>query len=91
MAAAIKTNANVIVTENIKDFPDDCLDKYGLTAKRADDFIVDTIDLNPEIAVDAFKQMVLCKTNPDLGVFEVLDRLRRNDLKQSADYLHSLL
>ena len=91
LAAAIKTNANVIVTENIKDFPDDCLSKYGLTGKRADDFIVDTIDLNPKIAVDAFKEMVLCKTNPELGKLEVLDRLRSNNLKQSADYLHSLL
>jgi predicted nucleic acid-binding protein len=38
LAAAIKINANVIVTNNIKDFPEDYLETFGLKVKSADDF-----------------------------------------------------
>ncbi|WP_354361505.1 PIN domain-containing protein [Pedobacter sp. UYP30] len=91
LAAAIKTNANIIVTNNIKDFPKDYLGRFGLTAKSADDFITDTIDLNNELALEAFRALVLNRTNPNLDEFEILDRFRRNGLKESADYLHALI
>ena len=41
LAAAIKTNANLIVTNNLKDFPEDYLSGFGLKAKNADDFLAD--------------------------------------------------
>ena len=44
LAAAIKTNAHVIVSNNIKDFPEDVLDRYGLKIKTPDDFLTDIID-----------------------------------------------
>ncbi len=91
LAAAIKTNANVIVTNNLKDFPNEYLGIFGLTAKSADDFLTDTIDLNPELAVKAFKRLVLNRTNPDLDEFEVLDSFRKNGIKDAADYLHAML
>jgi len=91
LAAAIKTNANVIVTNNIKDFPSEYLASFGLTAKSADDFLTDTIDLNNELAVEAFRALVLNRTNPNLDEFEVLDRLRNNGLVDTANYLHALL
>lgn len=89
LAAAIKTNANIIVTNNIKDFPKDYLASFGLTAKTADDFLTDIIDLNPEQAVRAFKELVLNRRNPDLDEFQVLQILRNRDLKDTADFLHS--
>lgn len=61
LAAAIKTNANVIVTNNIKHFPEEYLQSFGLSAKAADDFLNDIIDLNQVQAVAAFKEMVLNK------------------------------
>lgn len=91
LAAAIKTNANVIVTNNIKDFPKEYLSSFGLSAKTADDFLTDIIDLNPDEAVRAFKEMVLYRRNPDLDEFEVLDILRNRGLKDTADFLHSQL
>lgn len=91
LAAAIKTNANVIVTNNIKDFPKDYLSSYGLSAKTADDFLTDIIDLNVEQAVNAFREMVLNRRNPDLDEFEVLDILRNRGLTETANYLHSQL
>ncbi|MCH6232860.1 PIN domain-containing protein [Cognataquiflexum rubidum] len=91
LAAAIKTNANIIVTNNIKDFPSGYLASFGIAAKTADDFISDTIDLNNNLALEAFRAMVLNRTNPNLDEFEILDRLRKNGLIDSANYLHALL
>ncbi len=91
LAAAIKTNASIIVTNNLKDFPDDYLASFGLKAKSADDFITDIIDLNPDQALIAFKDLVLNRTNPDLDEYQVLDRFRSIGLVDSANYLHSLL
>lgn len=91
LAAAIKTNANVIVTNNLKDFPSKYLTTFGLVAKSADDFIADIIDLNHDKAIEAFRKLVLNRRNPDLDEFEVLDNLRKNELTDSANYLHSLI
>jgi predicted nucleic acid-binding protein len=91
LAAAIKTNANIIVTNNLKDFPEAYLQSLGLSAKKADDFLTDIIDLNHKQAVGAFKEMVLNKKNPPLDEYEVLDQLRKIGLNDTANYLHALL
>lgn len=91
LAAAIKTNANVIVTNNIKDFPNDYLASFSLVAKTADDFLTDIIDLNPEQALKAFKELVLHRRNPDLDAYQVLKILRNRGLNDTADFLHSQL
>ncbi len=91
LAAAIKTNANIIVTNNLKDFPSVYLASFGLIAKTADDFITDTIDLNNDLALEAFRALVINRTNPNLDEFEILDRFRKNGLIGTANYLHALL
>lgn len=91
LAAAIKTNAHVIVSNNIKDFPEEILKVYGLTIKTADAFLTDIIDLKPRLAIIAFKEMVRHKKDPHYDASEVLQQLRRNSLKDAADYLDILL
>src|SRR5690606_38532704 len=91
LAAAIKTNANVIVTNNLKDFPVDYLSTFGLTAKSANDFLTDIIDLNSEEAVKAFREMVVNRRNPNLDEFELLGIFRKQGLLATANYLHSQL
>lgn len=91
LAAAIKTNANVIVTNNLRDFPQEYLKEFGLSAKSPDDFITDLIDLNPNKALEAFRDMVINRRNPDLDEYEVLDLLRKSGLNQAANYLHSMI
>ncbi|MEJ5055613.1 PIN domain-containing protein [Sphingobacterium sp. MYb382] len=91
LAAAIKTNADIIVTNNLKDFPSEYLDSFGMKAISADDFLTDIIDLNHEAAIEAFKELVLNKKNPEMDEYQVLESLRLNGLKETADYLHALL
>jgi hypothetical protein len=91
LAAAIKTNANLIITSNLKDFPEGYMASFGLSAKTPDDFITDIIDLNQEISLKAYRDMVLNRSNPDMDEYQVLAALRRNGLQGTANYLHTLL
>ena len=91
LAAAIKSNANVIVTQNLKDFPEEYLDQFGIVAKSADDFLTDIIDLNADLAIKAFRDMVLNRKNPATDEYEVLESLRKLGLHDTANYLHALL
>ena len=91
VAAAIKSNSNCIVTNNLKDFPQDVLDNFEIAVISADDFLVDIIDLNHEQAISAFKEMVLNRKNPKMDEFEILNQLRKCGLKKTADFLHRLI
>lgn len=91
LAAAIRTNAHLIITNNLKDFPGTILSNYGLKAKTPDDFFTDIIDLNHNLSVQAFTKLVLNKKNPPFNEYEVLDIFRNNGLKDTANYLHALL
>ena len=91
LAAAIKINADLIITNNLKDFPEDYLSSFGLKAKAPDDFFTDIIDLNHDLSVQAFRKLVLNKKNPPFNEYDVLDIFRNNGLKDTAEYLHALL
>lgn len=91
LAAAIKVNANLIVTNNLKHFPKEYLANFGIAATDADDFLTDIIDLNYRTSIKAFKDMVTSKIRPPLDYYQVLEILRKNGLKNTADHLHSLL
>ncbi len=91
LAAAIKTNADLIVTNNLRDFPCEYLNTFDLVVKSADDFLTDIVDLNQLDAIAAFKELVQNKKKPELDEFEVLGQLRKASLVNTADYLHSLL
>ncbi len=91
LAAAIKTNANLIVTNNLKDFPTNYLSSFGLSAKCADDFFTDIIDLNHKTSIKAFRDLVINKKKPPYDEYQVLDIFRNNGLKDTADYLHALI
>lgn len=91
VAAAIKTNANLIVTHNLKDFPNTTLYQFGLSAKNPDEFITDLIDLDAEKALEAFQNLVLNRRKPEQDEFQVLDIFRNVGLKDTANFIHSLI
>lgn len=47
LAAAIRSSASVIVTYNLKDFPNKILDQYDMEAQHPDEFVMHLLDLNP--------------------------------------------
>lgn len=56
IAAAVRGQANAIITSNTKHFPPDCLDEYGLLCQTPDDFLVHQFHLNPPQVFDKIDQ-----------------------------------
>jgi predicted nucleic acid-binding protein len=84
LAAAIKARAQVIVTNNVKDFPPAALQAWEMEAKAADDFVLDQIDLSREAVYSAVQRIADERQNPPATFSEVLDQLERDGLVESA-------
>ena len=91
LAAAICSNAQVIVTLNLKDFPNDALDPYGIEAQHPDDFIRHLISLDRGAVCGAFKRQRASLMNPPQTAEQLLDTLERQGLVISASELRPLL
>ena len=87
IAAAIKSKADIIVTENLKDFPRKVLAIYGIEAKSSDEFIADAINLNTSLAIDAIKRLRLRLKRPEKTSEVFLLDMEKTGLTQSADQL----
>jgi hypothetical protein len=57
LAAAVTTQAQTIVSENLKDFPSGILQPLNLEVRPADEFIADTIALDEGRAIRAIRRM----------------------------------
>ena len=55
LAAAIRGRADVIVTKNLKDFPRERLDPYGIEAQHPDDFALGLFDLYQGAVLEAVR------------------------------------
>ncbi|MFC3453611.1 PIN domain-containing protein [Amycolatopsis speibonae] len=82
LAAAIKARARVIVTENLRDFPERILGHWNIEAQCADDFVLDRIDLSERMVVDAVRQIVASRRAPSTSTSDVLDALERSGLRK---------
>jgi hypothetical protein len=56
LAAAVRCQAGVIVTYNLKDFPASVLEAYGIEAQHPDDFVRCVYDLNPVAVCNVIRQ-----------------------------------
>jgi len=53
LAAAVRANAEVIVTFNLRDFPEPALKPYDILTVHPDDFLLDQLDLYPGLTIEA--------------------------------------
>ena len=87
IATALACDASVIVTENIKHFPNEILGPLNIESKRADDFIADTIDLYPARALEALATMRKRFNKPEISPEKLLLKYESNRFIQTADLL----
>jgi hypothetical protein len=87
LAAAIRCNASVIVTFNLKDFPARVLEPYEIEAQHPDQFIDDLFDLDASAVVEAATKQRAGLIEPKMSVDEFLDNLLRQGLTQTAKAL----
>ena len=87
IAAAAKTQAAMIVTENLKDFPAAVLSDLNMEAKSADAFIADTIALDEARAVAAIRRMRERFKKPEMTPAELLLMMEAAGLIETVDVL----
>lgn len=90
LAAAIRAQAGVIVTLNVRDFPEDAIARYGLSVQHPDEFLAHLFDLRPAIVCKAVREMRAVLRNPPKAVHELLDDLRKVGLPMTVALLESM-
>jgi PIN domain len=90
LAAAITANVKIIVTFNLKDFPDSTLDLYGIEARHPDDFIADLIEMKPWIVAGEAEVVRQRLKNPPKTFDEYTEILLRQGLLRSVTMLKEL-
>ena len=72
VAAAIEGRASVIVTDNIRDFPDLAFNPHGLHAVKTDDFLLDLFDIAPGVVMKCLDAMVASRSRPPVSFEKLL-------------------
>lgn len=89
LAAALKTQAAIIVTDNLRHFPVEVLGPLNLEAKSTDAFLANTIALNPGAAVAAVRQMRERLRRPEKSGAALLIDMEAAGLVQTVDVLRA--
>lgn len=84
LAAAVKAHAQVIVTENTKDFPAEKLAPWNIETQSADDFVLDLIDLNQQTVYAQVQRMADASRHSPRTVEDVLSSLEHIGLIESV-------
>ena len=87
LAAAIKCNASVIVTFNLKDFPKAVLGAFDIEPLHPDDFIADLWDLDKAAVLEAAQRQRISLKNPPHNVQQYLGRLLQQKLTETVKLL----
>jgi predicted nucleic acid-binding protein len=68
LAAAVHGQASSIITNNIKHFPQECLEEYGLLCETPDEFLVRQYHFNPSLVMEKLDQQaaVIRQTRLDI-------------------------
>lgn len=91
LAAALRCQADAIVTSNLQDFPDDALRPWGLEAVHPDDFLINQFDLNFAAVCTAAKTIRQRLKSPARTADEYVAMLRRVGLPRTADRFQQCL
>ncbi len=90
LAAAVRSGAQVIVTVNLKDFPDDILEEFGIEAQPPDEFVLNLIDLAPGAVAAIVTRQAADLKSPPQSRDQLLETLMTNGLVRSVARLREL-
>ncbi|MBL3671471.1 PIN domain-containing protein [Streptomyces sp. M2CJ-2] len=84
LAAAIQAGAQVIVTNNRKDFPPDYLANWGIERRTADEFVMDLMGLDDRVVYACVQEIATSRRRPPQTFDDVLGQLERSGLTESV-------
>nr|MBS0038251.1 PIN domain-containing protein [Saprospiraceae bacterium] len=82
VAAALRSRADVIVTNNLKDFPPSITEKFGIEIQHPDLFLSNVYDLDPAKANAAFRKQLDRLKNPPIPESELFAILKELGLSK---------
>ena len=91
LAAAIRGNADAIVSLNTKDFPASVLATFDIEIQTPDQFVLNQIMLNPPKALTAIKKMRERWERPSMLAADMVDLFEKRQLPQTAAHLRDVL
>ncbi len=91
LAVAIRSGSQVVVTENIQDFPASELEKYNIVPQTPDVFVRHLIDLAPHTVVSAVQVQAAALSSPPMDASDVLNSLAQLGLRRSVAELRRLV
>jgi hypothetical protein len=91
LAAAIRGRADVIVTRNVRDFPEEALTPFGIEAQHPDEFIVHLLGLRPSPVIEAAQRHRKSLRRPAMATAEYLEMLEREGLTETAAILRDYI
>lgn len=77
VAAALKGRADVIVTFNAKDFPVDELQAFGIEVQHPDNFLLNQLDLDSNLAIAVLLDQAAATRRPAITPKALVERLAR--------------
>ncbi len=75
LALAVHIGAPTIVTDNLRDFPADLLDPFGIEAISPDEFTLAQVDLHPQAVLDSIDAMAARRRRSPKTRAEIIARL----------------
>lgn len=75
LALAVHVGAPTIVTENLRDFPPDLLDPFGVEAISPDEFALAQVDLHPQAVLASIDAMAARRRRHPKTRADIIDRL----------------
>lgn len=84
LAAAIIGRCDVIVTQNLKHFPDAALAPYGITVQHPDEFLCNHLNLAQALFCGVVQKVRRRLVKPPYSIEEYLDILTRSGLVATA-------
>jgi predicted nucleic acid-binding protein len=90
LAAAIRCQAGVIVTYNLRHFPEEILAAYGIEAQHPDEFVSHLFDLDPGAVCAAVRDQRESLKNPPLAVDELLNEFLVRELVETVAQLQTM-
>lgn len=87
LAAAIRCNAETIVTFNLKDFPKEKLIKFNIEALHPDEFISDLLDLNHALVLSVICNQRKNMKKPAMNIQQYFESLLRQSLPMTVKSL----
>ena len=74
VAAAVKARAEVILTYNLKHYPEASINPLNISARTPDEYLVSLYGINPEVVIHTLYQQG-AQLNPPRSLINVLDSL----------------